>query len=137
MTDDDTPDLQPDMDTVLQEEPEYLTPAVTVAVQGPVRTQALPRGGGATRTVILDAEKARRILTANPRRGSAQLISHTEDFRVAYSEVAASHPDTMALWPKLVPLVVTAAVEVHVMCAVDATTTTLSWLAESWAEGEA
>jgi len=137
----ETPDLQPDTDAVLQEEPDYTTPAVTVSVKGPVRTQALPRGGGATRTVRLDAIKARRILTADPRRGGAQLVSHDRDFLVAFSKVAASHPDTMARWPAKVPLPVTASVEVHVMCAPDdpATgdeTTTLSWLTESWAEGE-
>lgn len=127
------PQLEPDMDEVLQEEHDYAPPSVAVDVCGPVRIQALPRKGGATRTVQLDAVTARQVLTADPRRGRALLVSFDEDFLVAYSATAATAPATMARWPKRVPLEVAATVEVYVMA--QANTTSLSVLQEAWAMG--
>lgn len=126
-------DLQPDIDDVLQEEPELDVPAVAVAVAGPVRTQQLPRKGGATRTYELSSTVVKELLTADPRRARATLVSHSEDFLVAYSLAGAEHPSSMARIPKNVLFEVGATVDVFVMA--QANTTTLSVVTEMWAEG--
>ncbi|MGW2795183.1 hypothetical protein ACWC9H_35400 [Streptomyces sp. NPDC001251] len=127
------PQLEPDIEEVLQEEHDYAPPAVAVDVCGPVRVQHLPRKGGATRTVQLDATNPRHVLTADPRRGRALLVSFDQDFLVAYSEVGATSPATMARWPKTVPLEVGATVDVFVMAQTG--TTALSVIQESWVMG--
>lgn len=127
------PKLEPDMDEVLQEEHDYAPPAVGVEVCGPVRIQHLPHKGGGTRTITLTNTTVRQVLSADPRRGVARLISFDQDFLVSYSAVGSTDPSTMARWPKLVPLEVTATVDVFVLA--QAATTSLSVIQEAWAMG--
>lgn len=136
MTDVDV-DLQPDVSEVIQEEPEaeYSTPIVDVAVCGPVRTQQLPRKAGGTKTVTLDAITPKHILTADHRRGMAYLVSHTEDFMLAYSKTSSTDDESMARIPKNILFPVGATVDVYVKA--QATTTTLSVVQEGWAAGDA
>jgi hypothetical protein len=129
-------DLQPDVSEVLQEEPEYVMSVQgAVSVRGPVRTQALPRKGGATRTRTVSDVKASQVLTADPRRARVTLMSMDQDMLVAFSDAASQDPSTMSAWPKGVPFTCDATVDVYVQCATAAQTTRVSITTELWAEG--
>jgi hypothetical protein len=139
MSDQTEPDLQPDIGEVLQEEPDYKAPPIGVAVCGPVRTQALPRKGGSTRTLALSSDTVVHILRPDHRRAAAVLVSHTADFLIAYSEASSTHESTMARIPMGTLFTVTATVDVYVRCVGDEEnpeTTTLSVIQERWAEGD-
>jgi hypothetical protein len=130
-------ELQPDPDEVLQaEEPAGTEPTVNVKVTTPVRTQALPRKGGATFTkplVALTAGPALQVLRADHRRAQAILIG-AAPILVAYGDASAQDPSTMALLPAGVLLPVSGTVDVWVAAATG--TTTVSVLTELWATGE-
>ncbi len=129
-------ELQPDTAEVLQEEPEYVMSVQgTVAVKGPVRTQALPRKGAATRTRTVGDTRAVQLLTADPRRGRVTLMSMDQEMLIAFSEAACQAASSMTVWPKAVPFVCDATVDVYVQCAVDSETTRVSVTTELWAEG--
>lgn len=128
------PVLEPDVHEVLQEEPADDMTAIPVevrCVEGPVRVQVLPDKGASTKTLTVTSSRAVRVLVADARRKSAVLIG-TEAFRVAYTQAAATEDTAMALWPKDVPLVVSATVEVHVKAA--AADSTVSVQTFRWAE---
>ena len=128
-------ELQPDVPEVLQaEEPAGREPVIKVSQQGPVRTQALPRKGGATFTKNVAAMPAAlNVLRPDHRRASAILIAAAA-ILVAYGDANAQDASTMALWPANVPLPVSGTVDVWVAAA--AGTTTVSVLTELWATGE-
>lgn len=129
-------DLQPDTPEVLQEEPEYVMSVQgAVTVKGPVRTQALPRKGGATRTRTVGATKAAHVLTPDHRRARVTLMSMDQEMLVGFSEAAIQDAASMTVWPKAVPFVCEATVDVYVQCAVDAEETRVSITTELWAEG--
>lgn len=129
-------DLQPDTGEVLQEEPEYVMPVQgAVSVTGPVRTQALPRKGGATRTRVVGDTKAVQLLTADHRRAKVTLMSMDQEMLVAFSEASTADPSAMSVWPKGVPFPCEATVEVWAQSAVTAQTTRISVTTELWAEG--
>jgi hypothetical protein len=135
-----TEELQPDVPEVLQsEEPAGAEPVVKVTVEGPVRTQALPRKAGSTKTAAVTTTPF-RILTPNPRRSSVVLIADAVIY-VALSRAAAqvdpastAVPPTMAQWPANVPLTVTA--DVDVLVAAKTGTANVSVVVEYWATGE-
>lgn len=131
-------DLQPDVTEVLQsEEPYGDTHTVDVAVCGPVRTQPLPRKGGATFTktvgVLGAVPGAANVLRADHRRAVAYLVA-ASPFLVAYNDANAQSIDTMALVPANVLLPVSATVDVWV--AAPTATVAVSVLVEDWATGE-
>jgi len=131
-----TPELQPDLEDVLQvEEPEGRETAVKVDITGPVRTQELPRKGGSTltRSGIGVLPNALNILRADHRRAQSFLISSSA-FLVAYGDANAQDASTMALWPANVPLKVTGTVDVWV--AASTGTVNVSVVTELWATGE-
>jgi len=130
-----SPELQPDLEDVLQvEEPEGRETAVKVDVTGPVRTQALPRKGGATLTKTIGTlPNPLQVLRADRRRAQSVLIGAAA-FLVAYGDANAQDASTMALWPANVPLVVSAGVDVWV--AASTGTTTVSVVTELWATGD-
>jgi hypothetical protein len=133
----DDVELQPTGDQVLQEEPPPMeaVPVRLVDVEGPVRTQALPRKTGTTQTRTLTAGAvARRVLTADPYRGSATLIGD-QPFYVAFSEHGKDDDLTSAWWPASVPLVITAVVDVWVRAASDQYGVELGIVVERWATG--
>lgn len=128
--------LQPDTAAVLQEEEDYasvLIPVCVKEVAGPVRVQELPRKAATSRTVSVGTT-AVQVLFANHWRSKATLMAMDQNILVAFSQAAAQDPSTMSVWPKLVPLPITATVEVWVASAT--TTTALSITSELWAEGE-
>lgn len=130
-------DLEPDAPEVLQEEAALTR--VPVAIDGPVRVQALPRKAASTMTRPVTSLRAVRLLTADHYRASAVLVGDVA-FRVAFGEAAAQSAASMALWPGLEPLVVTAAVEVWVSCDADGSgdpvPAQVSVVTERWAVGE-
>lgn len=128
-------DLQPDTKEVLQEEPYVMAVQGAVTVAGPVRTQTLPRKGGATRTRVVGDSRAVQVLTSDPRRARVTLMSMDQEMLVAYSDAATQDPSTMTAWPKGVPFTCDATVDVFVQCAVAAQTTRVSVTTELWAEG--
>lgn len=128
-------ELQPDTPEVLQQEVDESPGVIPVCVHdihGPVRTQALPRKGGGTRTVPLTTTP-KRILTADHRRYKATL-SGDADILVAFTQASAQDVSTMAtVWSKT-QLKITAAVEVWVQAV--SGTANLSVITERWAEGD-
>jgi hypothetical protein len=132
-------DLQPDVHEVIQEEaPDVLDVPVCITDQlSPLRVQVLPRKGGATSTRTVTTTPL-RVLTADPRRGRAQLISTAAAnvFLVAFTETAAQDESTMAPWMGGVPFEHTAATEVWVRLPSTGTPFTIGVVTELWAEGE-
>lgn len=137
-------ELQPDPDEVLQaEEPEGTESAVKVRVENPVRTQALPRKAGATKTVNAPALQtaatpgggAVRILRADPRRARATLTSPVP-FLVALDKASAQEVSQMAFWPAGVPLEVAAVCDIYVAALNGPDIVAVSAVAEMWATGE-
>lgn len=127
-------ELQPDPDEVLQAEPAGTEPAVKVVQQGPVRTQALPRKGGATFTKNVPTFPATlQILRADHRRAEASLFASAAVL-VAYGDANAQDTSTMATLPAGVRLPVSGTVDVWVSAATG--TPTVSVFTENWATGE-
>lgn len=133
------PDLQPDDGEVLQEEAPDMTtvPVCVVETKSPVRVQQLPRKGGATfqRTI---STVPLRVLTADPRRAAATLISTAAAniFLVAFSQAAAQDPLMMTPWPGAVPFETDATTEVWVRVPDSAEGFALGVATQLWAEGE-
>jgi hypothetical protein len=136
------PDLQPDVSEVLQaEDPAGYDPKVTVCVDGVVRTQALPRKAGATRTVSRVAAAAGLppavgtdpLLRADPRRASATIISD-KTILIAFTAASAQDAAMMARWPAGVPFRIDTVTAVWVASA-DATAA-VSVITEMWATGD-
>ena len=130
-------DLQPDVSEVLQaEEPYGDTHTVEVEVCGPVRTQPLPRKGGATFTktvgVLGSVPGALNVLRADHRRAVAYLVA-SAPFLVAYNDANAQSVDTMATIPANVVFPVSATVDVWI--AAPSGTVAVSVLVEDWATG--
>lgn len=130
-------DLQPDTSEVLQSEDDdagsYTVKVCVEDVKGPVRTQELPRKGGSTRTIALTTTVI-PVLRADHFRGAALLVGFTNDLLVGFGKGSGGDPSTMARWPALVPLPITAAIDVYVGAFTGAAT--LSVITERWATGE-
>lgn len=126
-------DLEPDQDEVLQAEPEYSSAPVPVCVEGPVRTQQLPRKGGSTKTVAVGVVPV-RILRADRYRYNAKLMSIGGVMLFSFSQTGAQDPSTMAAWPASTQYVCEAATDLWVCAATG--TITLSVVTERWAEGK-
>jgi hypothetical protein len=130
-------DLQPEDLAVLQAEdagPEPTVRTVVAKVETPVRTQALPRKAGATRTRTGVTTTPVRFLAADHRRASAAVVSIGQNMLIALVPAAASDPSTMALWPQNVPFILTADTELWVASATGTTTVTV--ITELWAAGD-
>lgn len=129
-------DLQPDTHEVLQEEPYVMAVSGSVSVAGPVRTQALPRKSGATRTRTVTDAGATQVLTADPRRASAVIVGD-EAIYIGYGVASKEDLGAMSLWPANTPFVCTAVVDVFVRSASQDGNTRVSITTEMWAAGEA
>lgn len=137
-------ELQPSPDEVLQaEEPEGTESAVKVRVENPVRTQALPRKAGATKTVSAPALQtapvpgagAVQLLRADARRAKATLTS-PDPFLVALDKASAQEVSQMAFWPAGVPLTIEAVCDIYVASVTGPSTVAVSAVIELWATGE-
>lgn len=127
-----TADLQPEELDSLQAEETYPQPAVIVKHEGPVRTQALPRKQGGTRTRTLTTTP-QLLLSADHRRASFTLIS-VASFVFSFSASSAQDPSTMAVWPPNVPYVCNADTALYAAAATG--TAVLSIITEFWATGD-
>lgn len=126
-------DLQPTVADVLQEED---TSAVTVPVcitdqRSPVRTQELPRKGGATFTRPLTTTPL-HILRADHRRARAVLLCDAVIY-VAFSQASAQDTTSMTKWLANVPFPCDATTDVYVRTATG--TADLGVVTYLWAEG--
>jgi hypothetical protein len=130
------PDFQPDVNEVLQDESYSTLTTVPVCVEEiktPVRTQSLPRIGPPT-TATKTITTATRVLTSNPRRGSATIIAIDNDILVAFNSASKEDPSTMAHWPKGVPLILNHTSEVWIASA--STSSIVGIVTERWAAGD-
>jgi hypothetical protein len=136
-------ELQPDEIEVLQAEqdgPEPTVRTVVAHIEAPVRTQDLPRKSASSRTYTVGvlgqngATTAKRVLSAQPRRALARLLSTGQSMWVAFSQNSTQQTDQMALWPAGTVLQITTDTEVWV--ASTTATTQVSVIAEFWAAGE-
>lgn len=127
-----TADLQPEELDSLQAEDTYPQPAVIVKHDGPVRTQALPRKQGGTRTRVLTVTP-QLLLSADHRRASFTLMAPAA-FLFAFSAASAQDPSTMAAWPANVPYTCNA--DTALWAAAAAGTAALSIITEFWATGD-
>lgn len=127
--------MQPDTAEVLELEPPGSEPPVCVYVDGPVRTQDVPRKAGWTRQYAVGAVTPVRVAPADHRRACLTLMSVGTNMLVAIGQPATNDPaGHMALWPANVPLPIRATVEVWVLAVVGPTQ--VSVIAEQWAAGE-
>lgn len=126
------PTLEPDVDDVLQAEPTN-EPAVKVKVEGPVRTQPLPRKGGATFTKTVSQTVPVQLLRADPRRRIATL-SAADDFYVSFTESGIQAPATCYRNWGHTNIIVEAVTDVWVLAA--SATIQISVLTELWAMGD-
>lgn len=128
--------LEPDVEDVIQAEgPVGLTaiPVCLTDVKTPVRVQQLPHSGGSTRSRQVTATLGVQVLRADHFRSQATLIATDQNMLVTFTKNLDPVADVQfwALWPKLTPLVITAAVDIFVAAATG--TTNVSVIAEDWA----
>lgn len=133
-------DLQPEVADVLQEENDVpATVAVCITEQkSPVRTQALPRKGGATFTKVLGVTPT-RVLFADHRRAKATIMAagSADVFLIAFTETAAQAESTMSLWNGRESYKHEATTDVWLSVpATPGTAVTVGVSTELWAEGE-
>lgn len=127
--------MEPDYEDVVQVEPEegVIEAPVLVAVDGPVRSVALPRKAGTTFTRSIGLSTV-QLLRADPRRAVAVITSFDDDLYIAFNVASAQDPSRMALWPKGTPFRCEAATEVYVQA--NTADTDVSVVTELWAQGE-
>jgi hypothetical protein len=127
-------ELQPDVDDVLQEEngPQLAVPVCVVDQKTPLRTQALPRKGGATFTKTVTTTPV-QVLWPDHRRARARIVS-TAALLLAYDIAGAQDASTMAVWPANQPFEAGATTDVWVAAA--SGTAQVGIITELWAEGE-
>lgn len=133
----DAVQMQPTEHEVLQEEPPSFTtiPVRVVAVDAPVRVQELPRKTGSTSTRTIGST-AVKVATADPYRAQLTLMSMTQDIYVAFTRHGSEEVLTSSIWPKLVPMVITAVTDVWVVSgAAGRDDTLVSITMERWATG--
>jgi hypothetical protein len=118
------------VDEVQQAETGYPDRAIPVEITNPVRVDELPaRSGGIfTRTVPLTGM---RLLSNDPRRKSATVLSLDTDIRLGTTQAEATTA-AGATWPAGVPLVLTFSDEVWCQPAAGSTAT-VSVVVEHWA----
>jgi hypothetical protein len=128
-------DLQPDVGDVLQEEPYTMPVTGAVAVDGPVRTQELPRRNGATKSRTVSDTAYVQLLDNDPRRGFMLVMSMDAELYYGFTEASMQAPSAMSVWPAKVPLTLPVAAELWVMCAEAGKTTRVSVTTGLWAAG--
>lgn len=127
-----TPELEPDISEVLQREDDYAEPTVKVCVEGPVRTQALPRKSAGIRGITVESTSAKRLLTADPSRASATIMTGSVAVSIGGSkqEVEGGQPGQM---PANQVWTLGASDELWASSTSGATTVTV--IQERWADG--
>lgn len=104
-----TPDMQPDLNDVLQVEDVDLQ-LVPTKVCEPVETRELPSKRFSARTVPVSTLAGSRLLSADPRRKFATIIAKSQDIRIGATQAESM---LSGAWvPGVVPFVITAVGEV-------------------------
>lgn len=122
-----------DMDELnqAQEYRDIPLPNVRVNVDGPIQVHLLPSVTAGMRSYLaIAATGAQKVANADPRRRSLILMSIEENIYVGVTQQEAAS-GAGALWPKLIPLVLTHQDTVYVRAAQN--TVTVSVVAENWA----
>lgn len=123
-----TPDMQPDLGDVLQEEAPELG-VVPVKICEPVEARELPSKRLGPRTVPLGSTVASKLLSRDPRRKSATIIARTQDILIGANQ---SQAQLSGAWvPGVVPLVITAEAELWAIG--DGASTDVTVIEEYWA----
>ena len=130
-----TSELQPDVEEVLQEEPYKMAVQGEVSICGPVRTQELPRKGGATKTKVVTDTAYVQVLDNDMRRGFVLVMSMDAELYFGFGEASKQAVTAMSVWPKGVALPVPVASELWVQCAEAGKTTRVSVTTGLWAAG--
>lgn len=132
------PELEPEEEDVLQQEAPALTsiPVCVTDAKTPLRVQVLPHKGGSTRTRNVGAAAGVQILRADHYRSQVLLMSIDQNMLVAFTKGLDPVQDApfWGIWPKLVPLPITTAVDVWVASVTG--TTNISIITEDWAEAK-
>jgi hypothetical protein len=129
------PELQPEELEVLQAEdigPDPLVRVAVASIDGPVRTQALPRKAGATFNKTVGVTPI-RLLTQDHHRASVTLMSIGQAMYIGFSSAMTQDLSRMAQWPAGVPYVMNNDSELWVVSAT--ATTNVSVITEMWATG--
>jgi hypothetical protein len=99
-----------------------------------VRTQALPPKAAGGKTWAALGTKFQQVLTADPFRSSAVLMSFDQTMIIAFRRTDSTDDVMVTYWPKLTPFTMRARTDVWV--ASSTSTTMLSLYQERWAEAE-
>lgn len=126
-------DEEPDVPEVLQmESPDIGTPPVVVVIRGPIRAQEMPAKANGGKGYVVSDTDTKRVLTADPHRSRALVISLAQPFKFASTQGELS--GQCPVWPALVPLEIKAVDELWVQCATSGQSDTVSVAQERWAE---
>lgn len=123
-----TPDMQADLDDVLQVE-DVDSHVIPVKVNEAVETRELPTKRIATRTVSVIQAAGTKLLSADPRRKFATIIGKSQDIKLGANQAQAK---LNGAWvPAVVPFVITSVSEVWAIG--DGADTDVSVIEEYWA----
>lgn len=126
-------DLEPEPAQILQSEE---IGALPVHIQGPVRTQPLPRKAAAGVTYPLDAADTvgTQVLRSDPYRASAIILPIGGNVYIAFNAGDIGSPRAFT-WKDGIPFPLTARTDVWVQ-AVTGSSTVVTVTQEAWARGE-
>lgn len=125
-------DLEPELDDVLQlEAPLGVMP---VRIEGPVRIQQPPTKGAGGRTWAALGTDFIRVLTADPYRSQATLLTHDQPVKIAFHRTDDPDDIMVTTWPVKVPFTTTSRTEVYVAATTGTTMFTLAQ--ERWAQAD-
>jgi hypothetical protein len=123
-----TPEMQPDLDDVLQVE-DVDTHVIPVKVGEPVETRELPSKRFSARTVPVGTAAGSKLLANDPRRKFATIIAKTQDIRIGSTQAEAQ---LSGAWvPGIVPFLITSVAEIWAIG--DGASTDVSVIEEYWA----
>jgi hypothetical protein len=123
-------DPRPDAEDLVQDaEPTPALMTVPVALDGPVRTQQLPRSSSGRRTVRVGTTP-RRVLSADPRRARTLILPQSNTITLGSSQSEATGTYA-AVWPAWLPLELFDADELWI--AAPAGDTDVTVITENWA----
>jgi hypothetical protein len=130
-------DHPPSVQEEFQQEPAIQSyPPVSVNVQGPVRTQDLPKVINGIRKVVCPADNTPvNVANADPRRGIIRIISTDQPFILGLTRDAVNNPlGEGTPFPINVVIPFTGTGAIYAKSATNGTAATLSVIEEDWTE---
>lgn len=128
MTNVPTPDMQADLDEVLQVQPEDAH-IIPVKLTEPAEVRELPSKRISPRTVVVGSTVASKLLSSDPRRKFATIIGRTQDIRIGATQAQAQLGGAWV--PGLLPFVISSNAELWAIG--DGASTDVSVIEEYWA----